>query len=158
MAKVKISLPRAFSLVEVVLALGLSVFVLVAIFGLLSTGLRGVEESERRIEVANVAAGVLGSRFAAPLGNLNNSPLPSLDPLSLPTSATNALTGTSGVSSSGEVNTADPRFRVSYRIWRDVSSSTNSRLVRVYLTLSWPFAAPVVVNQYELLASTFVTP
>lgn len=154
------SIVAGFSLIEVVLALGLASFVLVSILGLFGSGLKGVGESEARIEAANAAAGILGQRLAIPVGTLPDSPLPALILSNLPGASTNALEGRVQVDSTGALVPEGGRFGLTYRIWRDVSLSTNSRQVKVHLLLTWPAGASAgdTGNQYDLLSSVFVAP
>ncbi|HEY8966749.1 MAG TPA: hypothetical protein VIM58_09910, partial [Candidatus Methylacidiphilales bacterium] len=57
----------AFSLVEVMIALAIGVFVLVGIMGLFTAGLQTNHQSEAEIQAANLASLILSSRRAAPL-------------------------------------------------------------------------------------------
>lgn len=145
---------------EVVLAIGLVAFALVSILGLFGAGLKDVGESQMKIEAANVAAGILAERLAAPEVNLASSPLPTLVWTNLPSSPTNALTAQVEIGSGGQVVSNATRFRLRYRIWKDVSQTTNSRQVRVHLLFSWPPGATRLsaANQYELLTSTILPP
>lgn len=154
------SLDSGFSLIEVVLALGLASFVLVSILGLFGSGLKGVGESEARIEAANAAAGILSQRLAIPAGALPDSPLPALVLSNLPVASTNALESRVQVNSTGGLVPDGGRFGLTYRIWRDVSQSTNSRQVKVHLLLTWPAGASAgdAGNQYDLLTSIFLAP
>jgi Tfp pilus assembly protein PilV len=150
---------RGFSLIEVVIAIGLAAFVLVAIFGLFGIGLKQVGESEWKIDAANAAATVLGQRQIAPDVALSNAPLPTLVWSNLPATAATAISGEKNIDATGLETSGNARFKLRYRIWKDVSQSTNSHLVQIHLLLSWPpLAAISNGNQYDVLASTFVDP
>jgi uncharacterized protein (TIGR02598 family) len=56
-----------FSLVEVTLALGLAAFAMVAIFGLLPTGLRSNQTSTEQMAAAGMASGIVADLQAAPV-------------------------------------------------------------------------------------------
>lgn len=69
---------KAFSLVEVTLALGVAAFVLVAILGLLSNGIQMSHQSKAELQSAQVASSLLAIRRAAPTLELPDCPLPIL--------------------------------------------------------------------------------
>ena len=78
---------EAFSLVEVVLALSICVFVLVVLLGLYGTGIKVNRESEAQIQAGNLASLIISDRNAAPTNQVN------LTKLAIPVSAlTNAYT------------------------------------------------------------------
>ena len=58
---------RGFSLVEVTLALGVAAFALVAIFGLLPTGLMSNQASIEQMAAAGIASGIVTDLQAAPV-------------------------------------------------------------------------------------------
>ena len=60
---------RAFSLVEVTLALAVAAFGLIAIFGLLPTGLTSNEASIRQTAAADILAGIIADLRQAPTAN-----------------------------------------------------------------------------------------
>lgn len=141
---------RAFSLVEVVLALGICAFVLVALLGLFSTGLRAGRESEEQVQAANLASQILATR-AATATNLTNFAIP-----------TAALTkdysdiypsGGGTVGLDGRTN-GTPAYRIVCRA--GTNADTGPRLSQIYLMLSWPYqaAASNAAGRYEV--STYV--
>lgn len=162
------AIPRgvsAFSLVEVVIALGLVSFVIVAVIGLFSVGLQATRDSEESIDATNLAAEIIGKRFAAPTNDLpplDGQPfvLEKVPPLeSLPSSPQWAAS-VSKISAPGgyETNAAGKgSFLVTYAYWRDTNSApgTNSRMVKLHLFLSSPAEAPLdrAPNRYEVLTS-----
>ncbi len=84
----------AFSLVEVVVALGIFTFALVAIIGLFVTGLNTNKESSDQIQAANFASLLISSRRALPTNVIANFALPPLN-VQYPTSGT-FLTNSAG--------------------------------------------------------------
>lgn len=133
----------AFSLTEVVLALGLVAFVLVGILGLFTTGLRSVTDSERRIEAANLASALINQRVAQPNQVIAGSPLPVIELSALPTNAAGSTQSLGFVDGDGKVvsQPGAARFRIVSKVWRDTTFSTNSDLVRLQVQLSWPPSA-----------------
>lgn len=150
----------AFSLVEVIIALGLAASSIVAILGLFGVGLDRVRESEVRIEAANLATAILGERIAAPYSSLPDSPLPEIDLENMPVSPTEAPIRETIVGSGATVSPSrEGRFKLNYRMWRDIATSDSSKLVKVHLILSWPPAAPSVnASRYELITSFQASP
>ena len=141
---------RAFSLVEVVLALGICAFVLVALIGLFSTGLRSGRESEEQVQAANLASQILATRLAAPTSssNLSNFAIPA-DAL-----MTNYrdIYGTGGglVGLDGRTN-GTAAYRIVCRA--GTNAQTGPRLAQVYIMLSWPYQASIsnAAGRYEAL-------
>ena len=131
---------RAFSLVEVVLALGICVFVMVIIMGLYSTGLRVNRESESQIQAADLASLIIAARRANPTNTSE---------LAIPASAlTNAYTNafangtqlTNYIGSDGMLtNAANAVYTAS--CMAGTNTMTGPNLAQVYLMLSWPAQA-----------------
>jgi uncharacterized protein (TIGR02598 family) len=142
---------RAFSLVEVVLALGICAFVLVALMGLFSTGLRASRESEEQVQAANLASLILATRMAAPNSdtNLPNFALPA-DALSRPYGEVFGAAG-GMVGLDGKTNST-PAYRIVCKA--GTNSSTGPRLAQVHLMLTWPADAPLqhAAGRYETLS------
>lgn len=140
---------RAFSLVEVVLALGICAFVLVALIGLFSTGLRTGRESEEQVQAANLASQILSTRLAAPTStNLANFAIPAAamtGAYSNVFSSSDSLVGLDGRTNS------TPAYRIICRA--GTNAQTGPRLSQVYIMLSWPYQAPITnaAGRYEVL-------
>ncbi len=140
----------AFSLVEVVMALGICAFVLIAMMGLFVTGLKASRESEDQVQAANLASQILAARLAAPLGSDPNQAIP-----------TNALTRAFSDAYDGQdrfvaldgrfTNSAAASYRVICRA--GTNALTGTRMSQVYLMLSWPPQASVTnaYGKYETL-------
>ena len=74
-----LSAGSGFSLIEVMIALGVVVFALVALCGLLSTGLQVARKAKTEFFAAQIASSLLAERRAAPLATLPaGHPLPSM--------------------------------------------------------------------------------
>ena len=121
----------AFSLIEVVLALGVCTFGIVALVGLFSTGVQASKESQEEIQAANLASYLVAVRTASPTNGLPNFGLP---PLAAAASATNYI-GVDGL----VTNAAAAAYRLVCRA--GTNTATGSSLSQVYLLLSWPPAA-----------------
>jgi len=138
-------LPRvgaaAFSLVEVVLALGIMTFGIIAIFGLLPTGLVSVQDGkmeEAGSDILALAAADL--RAASPTGGesllfkLNARGVP-------PVAATRNLDFVGGEVSNPE--------QAIFRLVASQRLSANPDLIIWHLTVEWPPAAAVPANRVE---------
>lgn len=142
-----------FSLVEVVVALGLVSFVLVALMGLISTGLNGTRASEESIEAANLASTLVDQWRADPstlLADLAGSDAAHAG--SGPPQASSFQSALLDANGRPVAGGAEPKFKLTYATWRD-SSLTN--LVRLHLILSAPAGSALAnaTTRYELQAS-----
>lgn len=151
----------AFSLVEVVLAIGICSFALVAVLGLFTTGLQSNQKSEQGIQAANLASMLIAMRTASP-----TNAIPNLPKFAIPTSVmtgpyTNAYTSSSGGNSltnyvglDGQTtNSSGAAYLISCRA--GTNSLTGSGLAQVYLMLSWPpqlDPANANAGRYEVIA------
>jgi type II secretory pathway pseudopilin PulG len=148
----------AFSLVEVVLALGICTFVLIAVLGLFATGLQSNRESEQEIQAANLASMLITLRTASPTNDI-----PKLANFAIPTSAmtnlyTNAYNGGSSLTNyiglDGQLtNAANAAYAISCRA--GTSFQTGSGLSQIYLMLSWPpqmNPTSASAGRYEIMA------
>jgi len=102
-----------FSLIEVVFALGLFSFCIVALLGLFSEGITENRESLEDIQASNIAALLLAQRRAAPTGTNSTLPFP-LPVLNIPTNNSNApvyLTDSGAVTQLNEAS-----WRLTYAI------------------------------------------
>jgi type II secretory pathway pseudopilin PulG len=127
----------AFSLVEVVLALGVAVFGILAIVALLPVGIRSTSDSLEESQAINVLSEVIADRQATPFSapsTLYN--LPAL---------TNTLVGPVssffGITDSDQLSTQlnEARYRVSYTITPPATGRLDS--YQAYFKVSWPAAS-----------------
>jgi len=142
---------RAFSLVEVVVALGICTFVLFAMVGLLGTGLQSGKDSEDQIQAANMASLLISTRVAAPTNSIANFAIPESAMTNGYSSAYAA--GTNYLGYDGKTtNAASASYRIVYQA--GTNAMTGSAVSQVYLMLSWPAQANpanAAVRSYELL-------
>lgn len=135
---------RAFSLVEVVIALAICVFVLIALLGLLNEGLSVGQESREQLQAANLATLLLSQRCNAPTNYMANIVLPSL------TNLFPATPATCYINSSGQsTNAAQATFQLGYQVGTNTASPG---IGFIYLRFTWPpQAAPAnAIGQYEV--------
>jgi uncharacterized protein (TIGR02598 family) len=143
----------AFTLVEVVLALAVCSFAVIAILGLFSMGLQSTRESAQDIRAANLATTLISLRTATPTNDIA-----SLPNFAIPTTAfTNTYgpaygtSSTSYVGSDGQTtNMANAAFMITCKA--GTTPVTGTGLSQVYLMLSWPPQAPAAAaeGRYEL--------
>jgi uncharacterized protein (TIGR02598 family) len=143
------ALVSAFTLVEVVVALGIFSFALVAIVGLFMVGINTSKESSDQIQAANFASLLISSRRALPTNAIANFALP---PLNVPySSAGTYLTGNSGVAADG-TTTGTPVYNLFYQV--GTNNAAGPHLAQVHLVLWWPITAAMPTNnpssRYEL--------
>ena len=142
----------AFTLVEVVVALGIFTFAIMAIVGLFVVGIHTNKESSDQIQAANLASLLISTRRAIPTNSIANFALP---PLNVAFSSSGTyLTNTAGVASDGTTGTASesPAYNLYYQV--GTNNITGTHLARVYLMLWWPIGAAMPTNnpgaRYEL--------
>lgn len=127
---------RAFSLVEVVLALGVFGFVVLSIMGLFAVGLKTSRESEQEIQAATTAALLLETRRAAPVAELAKFAI-----------STNALNQAYGPAWSGGAtnyinadgyltNATNAAYRITCQA--GTNAATGPDVAQVYVLLTWP--------------------
>lgn len=145
----------AFSLVEVVLAMGITSFALVAMLGLFTTGLKSSSESENQIQAANLASMLLSVRSVSPTKVINNFALPPLN-VAYGKAYGNGTILTNFVASSGYLtNAAGAEFNISCQMGTNAVTGIN--MAQVYIQLTWPPRADpskTQVGRYEL--TTFI--
>jgi uncharacterized protein (TIGR02598 family) len=141
---------RAFSLVEVVLALGICAFVLIAMLGLFSSGLRTSRESEEQVQAANLASQILATRTAAPASDVNlaNFAIPAASLTKAYADIYPAAGGTVGLD--GRTN-SPAAYRITCRA--GTNAATGARNAQIHLMLSWPPQAALsnAAGRYETL-------
>lgn len=148
-----------FSLVEVVVALGIITFCVIAILSLFSLGLRNARESESEIRAANLALSIVGRMRAAPkedltsqgflFGPLTNGggTLFSVSPNApwyLKGDGLRATNANSAMTSNGYAVAAEGAF-----------DSTN-KVATISFTLWWPAAAALTNASGKYRVSTFI--
>jgi uncharacterized protein (TIGR02598 family) len=140
----------AFTLVEVVVALSIFSFALVAIVGLFMVGLNTSKESSDQIQEANFASLLISTRRALPTNVIANFALPPLNVLY--SSAGTYLTNSAGVASDGTTNATTPVYNLFYQA--GTNSLTGSHLALVHFIVWTPISAPFPASnpsaRYEL--------
>ena len=142
---------RAFSLIEVVLALGICAFALVALFGLLGAGLQTNRDSEDQIQAANLMSMLVSTRMTAPTAAIANFAIPSS---AMTNAYGNAYSGgTNFIGFDGKLtNSAYAAYQITCRA--GTNGMTGSGMAQVYLMLSWPpqvNTTNALAKHYELL-------
>jgi uncharacterized protein (TIGR02598 family) len=125
---------KAFSMVEVVLALGIMSFCIIALIGLFSVGVNTSKESAEEMLAAHIMQSLLTTRRAAPDKDLDATfPLPKI----LSDDAKSDIL----LDANGNITTtlSSARYRFSYRITG--TSSNVAPITVVYLRLAWPAQA-----------------
>ncbi len=156
----------AFSLVEVVLALGIFIFAGFAMVGLLGVGLQGSSDSKQQLQAATIAEFLCSTRRAAPTQDftVSTSVQPNF-PLPVLSTTTNNYSTPTYLTWDGAATTlaaGNARFGLIFSIMAPASytASTNPGYSTVYLYLYWPpRASPkaATTGRYEL-TSTFALP
>jgi type II secretory pathway pseudopilin PulG len=129
---------KAFSLVEVVVALAITVFAGFALIGLLAVGLQTAQDSKQRLQAATVAESLCSTRRASPTNDLTtlqpNFPLPGLA-----SNANNFASPTFLTWDGAATSTAsNARFGFIYSFNTNASPGSST----VHLWLYWPAMAP----------------
>lgn len=145
----------AFSLVEVVMALGICTFVLVALIGLFSSGWKMTRESEDQMQAANLATQIIAARIVSPANGPANAAIPAAK---LSQAYSNAYATDDRFVAFDGTLTADAST-AAYRIACTVgtNAATGPKLSQVYLRLTWPpqAAATNASGRYEI--STYIS-
>jgi Tfp pilus assembly protein PilV len=155
----------AFSLVEIVVALAVVTFAVVALIGLLSFGLQNTQDSRERTQAATIAEALCATRRAAPTNDFTASgtyqPGFPLAPLA---TATNNFVSPSYLTRDGAAtNAANADFGFLYSVSPTLNTApagTTSGTSTVYFCLYWPaHASPTnaATSHFEL-TSTFALP
>lgn len=126
---------RAFSLVEVVLALAIASFTIISLIGLFALALKTNQESSQTLLAANVVSTVLTESRVSPTNGL--SPLPRLDQ-----SASNFILTpfqvTTPIYITGGGQVANNLTNASYGMVYQVQPNAAANSAEVYIMLYWP--------------------
>jgi type II secretory pathway pseudopilin PulG len=148
----KLSSTKAFSLVEVVLAIAICAFVLIAILGLFTTGLQSSRESEQEIQAANLASTIISLRIASPTNSIAALPNFAIPTTAMTNAYGPAYTGSVYVGSDGQTNTvANAVYSISCQA--GTNSLTGNGVAQVSLMLSWPpqASSASAAGHYEIV-------
>lgn len=153
--------PRAFTLTEVVIALGIAAFALASITGLFTVALRAGNESVETTGASHLATRLLAERKIYPIDNAASPPAiePVLPPLDASSTNFNWAAGTVNtplyVGEDGAVTSLDRAdFAVAYTITK------GKRSTAVHLILYWPPQAKLenAAGRYEVRTSMPLPP
>ena len=125
-----------FSLVEVVMALGICTFVLVALIGLFSTGWKMNRESEDKLQAANLASQIIAQRIISPTNGPAGAAIP---PAKLGQAYGNAYAAADNfVAFDGTLSAsvAGAAYRIACNV--GTNATTGSKVSQIYLMLTWP--------------------
>lgn len=135
----------AFSLVEVVLALGVVVFCLFSVFGLLALGVTSTQSSTAQTVGANVltqiAADLQATPNPSPKGTIATNSLIYGIPIPVTASGATVTTATTNLYIADDgvaTNASNSRYRLN--VWT-MSATTNRQETVVRLLLTWPAGA-----------------
>lgn len=140
----------AFSLVEVVLALGITTFCLISLMGLFALGLQTEKVSSDVLKISHLAQGILTERRIAPSADLGEDfPIPALLGGTSAARTTVKLNHDGRIASGGEESIC----ALSYRI--DAPPAGSRKGFTVYLDFYWPaHASPSTAEGHcEMLVS-----
>ncbi len=143
-----------FSIVEVVLALGIAAFALVSVVGLLPLGLGMAGETGDESGAVNLTSAVVSDRLvtsSTAASSIYNLP-------AMPSLATATLSGTFGAKENGEYTAADltnARYRVIYSLTPPASG--HSGPWTAWFKITWPALAPKNASSFETVV-TFPQP
>jgi len=136
----------AFSLVEVVIALGIISFAVIAIVGMLPVALKSSQDSMRETDATLIAQRIFSELKTGSGGNRSVTTAPdgiSTHNINLATNSTNYLAFTQDGTVQAYTNSANPP--PSYDFYAQISISTNTgltNLARVQIDITHPPSAP----------------
>jgi Tfp pilus assembly protein PilV len=150
---------RAFSLVEVVLALGVASFALISLIGLFAHALETTRESTQAILASNAAASIIALERVSPTNGLANaSPIPRLDQASsnFTPSPSFSINPAVYVTSSGQVTNS--ASHASYGLLYQVVPNATTNAAQVYLMLYWPPEGSPTnsIGKYEISTQVYL--
>ncbi len=140
-----------FTLVEVVLALGIVVFGIVIIMGLLSVLLQTHRESENQMRAADTASNLIAIRRVSPTNTLAAAADTFLPTLNQNWDSTK---GAGYISEDGKATAtaSSAAFYATYQV--GTNAGTGGRGANVDVVLSWPAAASAnAQNHYEIFTA-----
>ncbi|XHR28108.1 MAG: hypothetical protein ACFUZC_19530 [Chthoniobacteraceae bacterium] len=147
---------RAFSLVEIVVAMGVCSFVIVALVGLFSIGLKARRDSNNQFHAADLASNIIATRSASPTKDAAGS-------------GTWAIPAAAMTQAYGDAYASEPCFvghdgkltdpsKAAYSVacYSGTSNVTGPRMAMVHLILSWPPTAALTNAEGRYETVTFI--
>lgn len=154
-------IPRAFSLVEVTLALGVSSFCLVALLGLVPVGLKTNQFTREQAAALNVARGLLTDLQNVPASPASPAGLPSVHGVSVRQAGEGAdvdpqvvyFSETPASSGAHFSSTPEPgsRYRIAVTMTPPAAGQRGATMVHV--RVAWPAAAETPSGWVETLTA-----
>lgn len=145
---------HAFSLVEVVIALGLFAFCIVALINLLTVGIQATGQTEERLEAANIAQQLLEMRRIHPGSNVV-----ALSKWGLPPITSTPTNGSNAIGEDGYTGSANPAYQVTFATYlpalttaTNTTNGKNTNCVNVYLMVK-PLHTTGKLRPYELIST-----
>ncbi len=144
---------EGFSLIEVVLAIGVVSFCLVAVLGLLPVGLKSNKDSSNQTTAAGLAMAIASDLKATPASPGATSTITTTNyGLRIPSPGSNAITNTLYLSEDGTTNSSASDFKSSYlatvTITPPASGMVTATAARILIT--WPpVASPTNASSFE---------
>ena len=136
---------EGFSLVEVVIAIGVASFCLIAVLGLLPVGMKANKDSSNQTTAAGLAMAIASDLKATPATTPAISTNSTTYRLSIPPAGSAATTSTLYLSEDGSTNASASDFKSSYRatvtITPPASGLKSATAARILVT--WPATAAV---------------
>jgi prepilin-type N-terminal cleavage/methylation domain-containing protein len=157
---------KAFSLIEVVIALAIVVYVGFALIGLIGIGLKASGDSRRQLQAATIAEAICSTRRAAPTNDFTSGagPQPGF-PLPALTQSADDFGSPVYLTPGGTLTTlakGDAQFGLFYKIVApaNYTASISPGVSSVYICLYWPAAAaPSTPNLAHFeVTTTFALP
>jgi len=140
LAQKNLQIIKAFSLVEVAMAVAICSFALIAILGLFFTGIKSTGESQQEIQAANLASTLISMRMASPTNDIVNLPnfaIPTKSMTNLYAPVYPGNVSTNYLGSDGQTTSAaNAVYGVTCQA--GTNAVTGSGVAQVYLMLSWP--------------------
>ncbi len=141
----------AFSLVEVVVSIGITSFCLITLLALFSVGITATRDSSEELQASHLAQSFIDTRRASPTNSISGFPVPPL-PLSGQPATTNSIPVL--LTADGEATTtpASALFGLNYRL-TPASTAGQKTPVLIYLQFYWPAQASVAnaSGHYEVV-------
>jgi Tfp pilus assembly protein PilV len=138
---------KAFTLVEVVLALAVVTFCIFAILALLTVGAQASHDSSELLQATTIASQLISERRAAPTNAINTpSPFP-VWPFTnaVGTTVTNDVYVSADGCQLASAQTNLPTYRLLYTVTINTNNSAS-----LYCSLSWPSSIDPKVNPAEV--------
>lgn len=139
-------LHSAFSLVEIVIAVGIFSFVIVAVMGTMSVALSSTRDSEMKLSATHTAAAIIGTLKANPTNRTDTTIFP------------NTLTGSgSNIFVDRQGRTTDQAGAAFKLAWK-ISTNISTNLYFCNIELAWPPNAPTNTVSSHRVATSILLP